>query len=298
MFKITSFFKPQSAQMQGSLEKSKSVKKKQTKQPRKRCSLVDSEPELSGDDHSGLSDDEWSDEEKERQSRFVCQSPVRERRKKLPRVSAEEKVVSEDELENLKDTCLEICKRDGSLKKRKKGYADEDDLANQSESDCSWISDSEELAGLERQASGFIRGYVERQGVCRKKAVNKKSDMKAFAEKAAAESAAEAAGRALAFEKEMKESRARAEQEALDRSSLIGIGCSIGKVRVRELNPDRQLASIFQSSPTHSSVAKAPKVSKAAVKYVAPGLVVNPVTKEVHYRHPDGRMSPRPGALC
>ena len=285
---ITNFFKPANKEMQGSIAKSKPEPRKPPKEARKRrCALVDSEAELSGDGHSGRSEDEWSDDEKERQEKFISDEPVREKRKRLPRVSAAEKVVSEDELENLKDDCLEIAKP----RKKNKGYADEDDLKNQSDSDCSWISDSEEveLAALERQASSRLRQFVEKRGVGRKppQPAPKKA-------RAAEETAKAAEERAKKFKAELSECQAKSGNASRGHGSVVGSGFSLGSVRVREMNPFRQLASIFQGGGATAAAAKQPPKKKANVQE---GLVMNPVTKEVCYQHKDGRLSPRPGAL-
>jgi len=109
---ITNFFKPQSKEMLGSTAKPRPRAEKQPKAARKRrCTLVDSEAELSGDGHSGQSEDEWSDGEKQRQERFISDEPVREKRRRLPRVSAAEKVVNEDKPETLEDNYFQLLVR-------------------------------------------------------------------------------------------------------------------------------------------------------------------------------------------
>lgn len=292
---ITNFFKPANKEMQGSIAKSKPQPRKSPKEARKRrCVLVDSEAELSGDGHSGQSEDEWSDGEKDRQEKFISDEPVREKRKRLPRVSAAEKVVSEDELENLKDDCLEIAKP----RKKSKGYADEDDLKNQSDSDCSWISDSEEveLAALERQASSRLRQFVEKRGVGKKPPPKKEKTAaeKEKEAKAAEEKAKAAEEKARKFKAELSECQAKSGNASRGHGSVVGSGFSLGSVRVREMNPFRQLASIFQGGGAAAAAAKPPPKKKANVQE---GLVMNPITKEVCYQHKDGRLSPRPGAL-
>lgn len=255
---------------------------------RARCSLVADEASQSGSDHSGASDDEWSDDEKAKQASFVADSPVKERRQRLPKLTAAEKVVSEDELENLKDACVSLATSSGPSRKKSKGYADAGDFLEQTEADLDFIasSDSEDLEALEREASVVIHGYVSKKGVGSKPA---SADKKRFEKKP--------------VEKKLVETKPVEKKQAADTKAAEpskfcpGVGLSIGTVRVRELNPNsnRQVASIFKPGQNHLQNAK-PKQQLPA-KRSEPGLVVNPVTKEVHYRHPDGRMSPRPGAL-
>lgn len=251
------------------------------KKPRK-CSLVADEASQSGSDHSGASDDEWSDEEKAKQETFISDEPVKEKRLRLPKLTAEEKIISEDELENLKDACVSLATTRPTQKKNRKGYADAGDFLEQTDADLDFIasSDSEDLQALEREASVVIHGYVSKKGVRTKSSPKKKEPAAARKEPAAAR-------------KQPTETQKKQEPSKF----CPGTGLSIGTVRVRELNPNRQVASIFKLGQQQQQQQAKPSQQQQPSKRCEPGLVVNSVTKEVHYRHPDGRMSPRPGAL-
>lgn len=264
-----------------------------------KCALVAEEASQSGSDHSGASDDEWSDEEKARQAEFVSDEPVKERRPRLPKLTAAEKIISDDELENLRDTCVSLATTKPTQKKRK-GYADAGDFLDQTEADLDFVasSDSEDLEALEREASVVIHGYISKKGV-RSKSPQKKA-VKAATEKVAKQATDKAAKPAAdKLAKPTTEQPKKADDDTPEKKQepskfCPGAGLSIGTVRVRELNPNRQLAHIFKQGLEKQQSAKQ---QQAPAKRCEPGLVVNPVTKEVHYRHPDGRMSPRPGAL-
>lgn len=247
----------------------------------RKCSLVADEASQSGSDHSGASDDEWSDEEKAKQETFISDEPVKEKRLRLPKLTADEKIISDDELENLKDACVSLATTKPTQKKNRRGYADAGDFLDQTEADLDFIasSDSEDLQALEREASVVIHGYVSKKGLKTKSSPKKKEPAAARKEPAAAR-------------KEPAEPQKKQEPSKF----CPGTGLSIGTVRVRELNPNRQVASIFKLGQQQQQQAK-PSQQQQPAKRCEPGLVVNSVTKEVHYRHPDGRMSPRPGAL-
>lgn len=247
----------------------------------RKCSLVADEASQSGSDHSGASDDEWSDEEKAKQETFISDEPVKEKRLRLPKLTADEKIISDDELENLKDACVSLATTKPTQKKNRRGYADAGDFLDQTEADLDFIasSDSEDLQALEREASVVIHGYVSKKGVRTKSSPKKKEPAAARKEPAAA-----------------RKQQAETQKKQEPSKFCPGTGMSIGTVRVRELNPNRQVASIFKLGQQQQQQAK-PSQQQQPAKRCEPGLVVNSVTKEVHYRHPDGRMSPRPGAL-
>lgn len=248
----------------------------------RKCSLVADEASQSGSDHSGASDDEWSDEEKARQETFISDEPVKEKRLRLPKLTADEKIISDDELENLKDACVSLATTRPTQKKNRKGYADAGDFLEQTDADLDFIasSDSEDLQALEREASVVIHGYVSKKGVRTKSSPKKKEP---------------AAAKKQPKEAETKKQPAETQKKQEPSKFCPGTGLSIGTVRVRELNPNRQVASIFKVGQRQQPAK--PSQQQQQGKRCEPGLVVNSVTKEVHYRHPDGRMSPRPGAL-
>ena len=264
----------------------------------RKCSLVADEASQSGSDHSGASDDEWSDEERAKQEAFIADEPVKEKRLRLPKLTAAEKIISDDELENLRDTCVSLATTRPAQKKTKKGYADAGDFLDQTEEDFDFIasSDSEDLQALEREASVVIHGYVSKKGVRTKSSPKKKEPGAARKEPAAAKKQqAEAETKKQQAEAETKKQQAETQKKQEPSKFCPGTGLSIGTVRVRELNPNRQVASIFKVGQRQQPAK--PSQQQQPGKRCEPGLVVNSVTKEVHYRHPDGRMSPRPGAL-
>lgn len=275
----------------------------------------------SGDGSDGGRDDDDDSEEETAEDRaFVDDRPVK--RRKLPRVRASEKIVSDDELDKLKDTCAEIIrgpkrkrvlldssegedcgassesKHKKKPKKQKRAYANASDEERATKSDLEFISSSEEdgefqgLKQVEQRAQAALSAFVQRQGVKLSTDAKKpaKSVLTADAHKTA---------RRNAFENTMAFLRANSASQALsldsdDRPAKL-------TPRVRPTEAHRQLASVFtgraKPQAEAASSAKPPAKAASSSSDARPGLVVNPVTKEVSYRHRDGRLSPRPDAL-
>lgn len=256
--------------------KSGRKRQKPARQRRKACRFADDLADHSGDGTDGGDGDDTSEEETAHDREFIDDQPVAGRRQRLPRVTADEKVVSEDELENLKDTCLEVCSG-ASKGKRKRAYADEDDLENARSSDEDFLaSDSgeEDLRQAEAKVGKAVGSYLKSQGVQLSK---KPSALSAESHKEL---------RKGAFERTM------ALLKGLYGQAVPG---AAAVPRVRPTEAERKPAAIFT---LRGGPAKpCPTSSAAAAKPCQQGLVLNPVTKEVSYRHRDGRLSPRPGAL-
>ena len=258
---------------------------------RKRCKYVDSMAEHSGDGTDGGDDDYSSEEETLEDKTFIDDEVVGEKRRRLPRVSAAEKVVSEDELENLTGACLELCSGPSLKKKRtrKHAYADADDLDAATKSDEDFLASSsgeeeeEELQRTGRAAKKALDAYLESEGVALSAKAKKPSVLTAEAHKAA---------RKNAFENTMSFLRAKSAQGGAALPLLTG---RQSQARVRPTEAFRHVAPVFLGGggkkPVLCPAARRPPPGSA------PGLVLDPATKAVHYRHPDGRLSPRPGAL-
>lgn len=141
---------------------SKAAKKAAKRKPARRNKFIDSMAELSGESCGSSDESSGEDEEETEQDRAFLDdsSPVRSRR--LPRLRAEEKVVSDDELENLKDECLSLCER----KPARKAYADAGDEDKATASDLDFISESEGEGDLERtgkKAQAMLSAWVDKQ---------------------------------------------------------------------------------------------------------------------------------------
>lgn len=263
------------------------------KKGRQRCVFEDGMAEHSGEGTDG-GEDSSEEEETAYDRSFIDDSPVKGKRRRLPRVTEAEKVVDEDEVENLKDTCLELCKGQPK-KKAKRAYADKDDEDNATLSDLDFISESscddeeEEIRQTEKKTKTALDAYVAASGVAKKGSFLVETHKDA---------------RNNAFDKTLKYlednsgppgalklggscgGRRSGGAPAGPRASA---GAPAGP-RVRPTEAHRQLAPVFLGQ------GKA-KPGGAQSKPGAPGLVVNPVTKQVYYRHGNGRLSPRPSGF-
>ena len=150
--------------------KTEHAKRAPAKKKRARCRFEDAMAEHSGDGTDGGDDEDSSEEETAEDKAFIDNGPVKGRRERLPRLTAEEKEVSNDELENLRDTCLELCS--GGSKKRvrksKQAYADPDDLDAATLSDEDFVASSsgeEDLREAELKVGRAIGSYLQSQGV-------------------------------------------------------------------------------------------------------------------------------------
>ena len=214
--------------------------------------------------------------------------PTRER---LPRLTAEEKEVSKDELENLRDTCLEACSGGGKkrVRKSKQAYADPDDLDAATLSDEEFLASSsgeEDLREAELKVGRAIGSYLQSQGV---------KNRSGGAEKAPA--AGKKPYSSLSAEAHKDASKSAFERTMAVLKGLYGQAAPAAPAapaaRVRQTEAYRQPAPVFSLTRAGAKPAAPSKTPK----HVAPGMVLNPSTKEVSYRHRNGRLSQRPCAL-
>lgn len=245
--------------------------------------------EHSGEGTDGGEGDESSEEETAEDKAFIDDEPVPKRSSRLPKLTAEEKEVSCDELQNLRDTCMELC---GESKRRvrrdKQAYADPDDLDQATLSDKEFLAsssdeDDQELKQTELKVGRAIGSYLQSQGV--KKAAHKPAAPPALKGPSSLSAEAHKEARKTAFERTMSVLKGLYGQAAPAAASQPA-------GRVRRTEESRQPAPIFALSRLRGKPA-----ASEPPKRGAPGLILNPVTKEVSYRHPDGRLSPRHGAL-
>jgi hypothetical protein len=265
---------------------------KKAKPSKKRCRFEDSMAEHSGDGTDGGEGDESSEEETAEDKKFIDDNePADMEIEKLPRISAEEKVVSEDELENLKDTVMELCSKQGGKAKPRRAYADPSDEEKATASDLEFLSESsgdEDLKRTERRAKQVLDSFVKERGITLRAGARDSDRCEQAKKKAVSVSLLSAEAhknaRKKAYENTMSFLRSRAGSNA----PVGSVGC------IRPYNGNRKLAPIF----TGSSRKDKDKVN-TTVKCAkgVPGLVVKGDSKEVYYRHKDGRLSPRPGAL-
>lgn len=262
---------------------------------RRAPALVEDEAALSGSDDSG--DESSDDQETETDRQFIDDRALKRRR--LPKLTEEEKVVSEDELDKLKDdveseddlkelkrTCVSICKgADGGIdRKPGRGYADDDDADEQNSSDCDWIEDDiAEMGRIERQVSKAVGDFVKKQGLP-KRSPPAKAPPQPPAKK-----------------------RRIAEKKKLPRtlSGILGPGFSISSVSGPAREADTQVAPMFSKQSKlkeakSNATAATTETTKRATKQkqaVTPGLVLDASSGLVYYVHANGTRELRPNAL-
>ena len=241
--------------------------------------------EHSGSGTDGGDGDGTSEEETAQDREFIDNDEQKpDRRQRLPKLTAEEKVVSEDELENLKDTCLAICKDPPEKgKKKKKVYADPSDEEDATLSDEAFISSSsgeEDLRQTEAKAGEALKVFLKKQGLAPKQS---KAAISTGTSKAAVSVDSHKAARKNAYENTLQFLRAKS-------SAQSAISVATG-ARVRPTESKREIAPVFLGCKGKGK--SKPAASKTPEKKKEPGLYYNADTKEAYYRHADGRVSPR-----
>jgi hypothetical protein len=253
---------------------------------RRRCRLVDDMAEHSGEGTDGGDCEGPSEEEMEQDRAFLDDQEVKDRRKRLPKLTAAEKVVSEDELENLKDACVTLCKEKSEPKRDKKAYADRSDEDEATKSDLDFLASSscdEELEQTERKTKEALDVFLGSMGL---QTQAKGAD-------------SHKAARKSAYESTLQFLRSKDGQLAA-KSSQAGAKPAQGKLgagRVRQTESKRQLAPLFLGGKNAAAAKAKARPEKEAKSRQEPGLYYNTTTKEAYYRHADGRISPRENAL-
>lgn len=294
---------------------------KPAKKKQRRSKFIEESASESGS-CAGESDDEVEEPENDEDRNFRDDGPVKERRARLPRIRPEETVVSDDELENLKDDCISLCtagkgkpkkrriltdsededKPKKNKKKNKVAYADADDLKNAHESDLDWLAtsseeDEKDLSRTEEKAGELIKDFLTKKGLARPALSAAEEHMEA--RRNAYENTrnflrAQRAGAAAGVpDKPQTKPAVSGTATAILRREVIpkpNPDASVPQTsKVRQTEANRKVAPLFLGPAASALAAK--KTAASGPK--EPGLVINASTKEVHYRHRDGRLSPR-----
>ena len=259
--------------------------------------FIDGEAEVSGDDESSGNSEEESGEETLRDRAFIDDSAkgAKDRRKRKKKrkthISKEEMELDEDDFLLVKEACLGVNEEYGDQQQEGDVYADlDEDEENIYSSDREFIDDR----GAEKRVERTIRKYVAKQGVSLAPSAVKSK---------------QAESQALAVKNAYNNTRAflkahyghcitKPKQNAQKSKCMEGSEQNTAKptCHIKPLQKNRKVAAVFNPNAWAKAHQK-PVKSSVPAKLYSPGMVVNPITKEISFRRRDGTLEPRPGAL-